>query len=234
MSITKIARLTDNDQALNTKKLRQVWQNINEESCPFQYNFHMHTVCSDGQLTPESLMAQVIKIGLKGMAITDHHSVNGFYRAKNWLEKQRQSNPQVILPHLWTGIEITSYLNDTKVHILGYGFNPECYSLQDYLTGDEPQGKIALAENVINAIHQASGVSILAHPARYRRSAKELIIEAYKSGIDGVETYYAYGNPYPWQPTESQTKIIKQLAIKYNLLQTCGTDTHGSNLLVKL
>jgi DNA polymerase III alpha subunit (gram-positive type) len=97
--------MENQNSAQNTTLLRQVFTNIQPDSCPKHYNFHMHTNCSDGKLLPEDLMKQAVAIGLKGMAITDHHSVEGYYRAAQWLEQQ--SNESV---HLWTGIEITAYL----------------------------------------------------------------------------------------------------------------------------
>lgn len=218
----------------DTVKLASVWERLDHNSCPYQYNFHLHTNCSDGQLTPESLLEQAIASGLKGLAISDHHSVEGFYRAYQWLQEKAKFQPKINLPHLWTGIEITSNLNGTNVHILGYGFNPEAQPLQRYLTGESPEGKNAKAENVIKALHKAGGLVVLAHPFRYRRSAVELISEAYELGIDGVETYYAYGNPQPWQPSEKQTNQALKLAHKYNLYTTCGTDSHGNNILVRI
>ena len=55
--------------------LKEVFQNLDAQSCPNSYNFHMHTVYSDGKLQPSELMQQAINIGLKGLAITDHHTV---------------------------------------------------------------------------------------------------------------------------------------------------------------
>lgn len=218
----------------NTLALKRVWTTIDAYSCPYHYNFHMHTVCSDGQLTPEQLIDQAINIGLKGLAITDHHSIDGFSLAIRYLEERRNQKPRASLPCLWSGIEITSLLNDTDVHILGYGFSPTHFALQKYLTGDRPLGDDADAKEVIDSLHQAGGLVVLAHPNRYRRSPLELIAEAFALGIDGVETYYAYDNPNPWQPSIKQTEIVKQKAWEYNLFTTCGTDTHGSNLLVRL
>ncbi|HEY9689498.1 MAG TPA: PHP domain-containing protein, partial [Coleofasciculaceae cyanobacterium] len=72
------------------------------------------------------------------------------------------------------------------------------------------------------------------HPARYRLDAKPLITAASTLGIDGVEAYYAYGNPSPWTPSPDQTQTVKGLADRFNLLVTCGTDSHGTNLLQRL
>lgn len=219
--------------AQNQQALRQVWQTIEPDSCPALYNFHMHTICSDGQLKPEALIEQAITIGLKGFAITDHHTVEGYELAQRWLDNWQEETPS-ILPHLWTGVEITSELLNIEVHILGYAFDPEHSAIKPYLQGKAPKHNAAHAAVVIEALHQAGGLAVLAHPARYRRSAEELIPVAAEFGIDGVEAYYAYNNPEPWKASPSQTERVKQLSTTYNLLNTCGTDTHGLSLLRRL
>ena len=220
--------------AQDTSSLINVWKTIDDRSCPHLYNFHLHTVFSDGQLRPSDLIQQAVKIGLKGLAITDHHAVGGYRQAQKYLDQFRQQEQITDIPHLWTGVEITSLLQDVEVHLLGYGFAPEHPSLVPYLQSDRPSGDKAQAQQVINSIHQAGGLVVLAHPARYRRPASKLIPLAAALGIDGVETYYAYNNPKPWQPSSVQTKQVKQLAAKYDLYTTCGTDTHGLNLLERL
>lgn len=216
--------------AQNQQALRQVFSNIGPESCPYFYNFHMHTHCSDGQLKPEALIEQAVRIGLKGLAITDHHTVEGYKIAQNWLNKWQQQASSGI-PHLWTGVEITSELLDTEVHILGYAFDPEHPAIKPYLQGKAPRHSAAQAGAVIEVLHQAGGVAVLAHPVRYRRSPEDLIARAADLGIDGVEAYYAYNNPEVWQPSPNQTERVKHLSAALNLLNTCGTDTHGLNLL---
>lgn len=221
--------MRNHHSAQDTNLLRQVFASIQADSCPKHYNFHMHTNCSDGKLLPEDLMSQAIKIGLRGIAITDHHSVDGYYRAAEWLEAQ-----EIDSLHLWTGMEITAYLPPVDVHILGYGFDPTEPSLAPYLTGREPRGADARAERAISALHNAGAIVVLAHPCRYRRSPEELIPTAVSLGIDGVETYYAYNNPNPWIPSFEQTETVKRLGNSYNLFHTCGTDTHGLDLLQRL
>lgn len=220
--------------AHDQQALRQVWQTIGPNSCPYSYNFHMHTTCSDGQLQAERLIQQAASIGLKGLAITDHHTVKGYQLAQSWLEHCQQSSSSTPTPHLWTGVEITANLLGTEVHILGYAFDPEHPSLRPYLQGKAPQDGDAEAAAVIVALQQAGGLAVLAHPCRYRRRATELIPVAAHLGIDGVETYYAYNNPNPWQPSAKETQQVQQLSATYNLLNTCGTDTHGLNLLRRL
>jgi len=199
--------------AQNAFALKRVFQETTAGSCPRDYNFHMHTIYSDGQLQPEALVEQAIAIGLKGFAITDHHTTNGYLIAQKYLDDRQNSSDRTdSIPHLWTGFEVTAELLDIEVHILGFAFNPEHSALQPYLKREAPIGSEAYAGEVIAAIHQAGGLAILAHPARYKRSHIELVPEAVRLGIDGVETYYAYNNPNPWKPSPSQTQDVQELS----------------------
>ncbi|MEM6449719.1 MAG: PHP domain-containing protein [Cyanobacteria bacterium P01_D01_bin.105] len=224
--------------------LREVFQSISAQSCPKTYNFHMHTNCSDGQLTPAELMTQAVDIGLRGISITDHHNLKGYRKARQWMEDWRWQNPsswsrrrdpnRKSLPKLWTGIEITSLLADTDVHILGYAFRANDDVMAPYIQGYAPRGEDRYAERVIAAIQAAGGIAVLAHPVRYRTDEVTLIRAAAKLGIDGVETYYAYDNPKVWRPSPDKTERVQVLAEAHNLLSSCGTDTHGKVLTRRL
>ncbi|MBD2387728.1 PHP domain-containing protein [Cylindrospermum sp. FACHB-282] len=214
--------------------LKQVFQSIDAQSCPGVFNFHMHTVNSDGRLQPSGLMEQAIAIGLQGLAITDHHSIDGYQAAQAWLEEWKWKNLGATAPHLWSGVEVNANLLEIEVHILAYAFDPENPSMQPYLQRKATIGKEYEAANVIAAIHQAGGLAVLAHPARYKRSLFDLIPAAVEYGIDGVEAFYAYKNPNPWKPCTVESEQVQQLAIEYDLFNTCGTDTHGLNLLQRL
>ncbi len=216
--------------------LRQVFASVNADSCPHTYNFHMHTIHSDGQLSPDRLVEQTLDIGLQAFAITDHHQVTGFYAAERYLQDWREQpeNQGKASPHLFIGTEITAQLLETEVHILGFGFDPCHPAIVEYLQGVAPRGEQAQAHHVVSAIHQSGGLAVLAHPVRYRKSYTQLIPAAVMIGIDGVETYYAYGNPKPWKPSHEETQEVSNLSHQYHLLNTCGTDTHGPSLLQRV
>lgn len=214
-------------------QLRQIFQAIAPNHCPRIVNFHMHTVCSDGQLQPETLIQQAVSIGLRHLAITDHHSINGYRRAYRWLS-QRSAPSDTPSLRLWSGLEVNAGLLDVEVHILCYAFEPQHPAMQPYLQGQSVAGDAYGAAQVIRAVHRAGGLAVLAHPNRYKRSPADLIQAAATMGIDGVETYYAYDNPDPWRPSPRQTRVVHQLAESYGLLHTCGTDTHGDSLLRRL
>jgi predicted metal-dependent phosphoesterase TrpH len=113
---------------------------------------------------------------------------------------------------------------------LGYAFNPNHDAIVSYLSGYSPKGQNKQAGQVIQAIHGAGGIAILAHPCRYRRSPEELVPAAAKQGIDGIETYYAYDNPKHWRACPKRTPLMQRLTAEFGLLSTCGTDTHGKTL----
>ena len=214
--------------------LKDVLQNLDSQSCPNNYNFHMHTVYSDGKMQPSDLMQQAIDNNLKGLAITDHHSISGYEVAQKWLEDWKRNNPGIESPYLWSGVEINANLLNVEVHILGYAFESEHPSMEPYIQGQTTTGSEYEAVNVIAAIQEAGGLAVLAHPGRYKKTLFELIPAAAQLGIDGVESFYAYNNPKPWKPSPMQSQQVQGLAIEYGLYSTCGTDSHGLSLLQRL
>ncbi len=214
-----------------THLLREIFANLTPHSCPYDYNFHLHTVCSDGKLTPEAVIAQAVQHGLKGLAITDHHTMKGYYLAKQWLKTQEM---ELSLLTLWTGVEINANLAGTEVHLLGYGFDPDHPALIPYIQSDYPYNGLDCASLVIQALHEAGGLVVLAHPFRYHQPASLIIPAAVELGIDGLEAFYAYGNPKPWESSPAQTEEICYFSDIYGLLKTCGTDSHGDSILRRI
>lgn len=80
-------------------------------------------------------------------------------------------------------------------------------------------------EQAIDIIRAAGGVAVLAHPAllniENEQQLDELIQKLIKIGLAGIEVYYPEHSP-------QQIRQYTQLAAKYDLLMTGGTDFHGS------
>ena len=72
---------------------------------------------------------------------------------------------------------------------------------------------------IIEAIHEAGGIAVLAHPGFYDNF--ELLEELIPLGLDGVEV---------WHPenTSEQQELLIDIAKKNNLLMTGGSDFHGA------
>lgn len=83
--------------------------------------------------------------------------------------------------------------------------------------------KFITPEEAIQAILDAGGIPVLAHPMLYHLPDEELdlLINRLKnSGLAGIETVYSVNTP------EEELKT-RELAAKYNLLMTGGSDFHG-------
>jgi predicted metal-dependent phosphoesterase TrpH len=73
-------------------------------------------------------------------------------------------------------------------------------------------------KEIIDAIHDAGGIAVLAHPFIFDNI--DLLEELVPLGLDGVEV---------WHPlcTEDEMDYLKTVANKHNLLMTGGSDFHG-------
>lgn len=76
-------------------------------------DIHMHSVFSDGSMTPEELVAEAAGLGLRGIALTDHDTVGGIPR---FLEAARAAGVPAI-----AGVEVSAEIEKGTLHVLGYG-----------------------------------------------------------------------------------------------------------------
>lgn len=208
--------------------LAAVLREVGPESCPTRFNFHCHTLCSDGSLAPEALAHQAVEIGLEHLAVTDHHALAAHDLIAAALARhQEQGNP---VPTLWRGVEISCLLEGCLVHVLGLGFGPDPEPLAPYLQGEAVVGAGLRAEAVVAAIRAAGGLALLAHPARYRLAHQRLIAAAAEVGLDGGEAWYDYTMAPHWSPTPLVCDAIARNLSDRGLLHSCGTDSHGLTL----
>ena len=214
---------------INSIKLKKIIKSITKESCPNSINFHMHSTYSDGSLTAKEIYNQAIELNIDHYAITDHHSVDAYIELSKL--KDATLNYELNFPKLWTGIEITCLLKGCLVHVLGLGFDHKSKYLSPYIDNKSAIGNELLASTVVDSIHKANGIAVLAHPARYKIPFDILIDEASKLNFDAVETWYNYERANNWIPSEFVCDKIFDCANSYSLLSTCGTDSHGLSLL---
>ena len=214
---------------IDSLSLINIIKSITKESCPNSINFHMHSTYSDGSLTAIEIYNQAIELNIDHYAITDHHSVDAYIELSQF--KDTINNDESNIPKLWTGIEITCLLKGCLVHVLGLGFDHNSKYLSPYIDHKSAIGNELLAPTVVDSIHKAKGIAVLAHPARYKLPFDLLINEASKLNFDAIETWYNYERAHNWIPSEFVCDKIFDCANSYSLLSTCGTDTHGLSLL---
>ena len=89
-------------------------------------DLHAHTTASDGTYTPEELVREAARRGVRVLAVTDHDSVEAVEPARI---AARDYPPLQIVP----GIEINTDDPGGEIHILGYFLDHEAAWLRDLL-----------------------------------------------------------------------------------------------------
>ncbi len=121
----------------------------------------------------------------------------------------------------------------TRAHfarlIMDKGFAKSKEEVFDRFIGDHckyyvPREKIS-PEQAIECILKVGGVPILAHPVLYHMSdakLEKLVARLKNAGLKGIEAIYS-------TYTAGEERQIKELAAKYDLLVSGGSDFHGAN-----
>jgi hypothetical protein len=107
----------------------------------------------------------------------------------------------------------------------GYGNKKQIYDR--YLTNiKNMKTHRSNIETITQIIKEADGISILAHPKKieeeYKEDIENIIKNFIEKGIDGIEVYNSVH-------TLKDVKRYLQIAKKYNLLITGGSDFHGKS-----
>ncbi len=241
-------------------------------------DLHVHTIFSDGTLSPVETLNAAKGFGLCAIAITDHDCVDAVAPA---ISAGPEFGIEVI-----PGVELSADMEDEEIHILGYlincrdewfadrlfklrqsrlkraaemveklkanGINIEAQEVFDF-AGCGSVGRLHIARllynkgytssiyeafekyigagkpcyvrrldlapsEAIDMIRKIGGVSVLAHPSTIRRN--EFIEDLVKMGIGGIEAYHPDMNAH-------QSEHYKEIAKKFGLVITGGSDCHG-------
>ncbi len=104
-------------------------------------DLHLHTLASDGRLTPTELVQLVAERGLETVSITDHDSTEGLAEA---YEAAKEFPSLRIIP----GIELSADIPGDEVHILGYFLEYEDPEFQAKLM-EFRRGRVERAEMMV-------------------------------------------------------------------------------------
>ncbi len=184
----------------------------NEEGQQGEYliDFHVHTRCSDGYLTPEQRVDWYIAQGVDGAAFSDHHNTCGAKRAQAYVEKNNLDF-MVILAQEFTD-------DPEGLHLNIYGIEQDI-TPKDYF-GNEGE-YVFNCEEMIKWVKNNSGYVTVNH---YGPNATETFTynQLMEWGVDGFEIVN-YGEKYP----EEQ----RQFCLDNDLACMGGSDIHGNNPL---
>lgn len=89
-----------------------------------KFDFHIHSVFSDGSSKVEEIFEKAQKVSLSALAITDHDTTLGLNTVNELSRKCR-------IPFV-PAVEFTSVENGIKFHVLGYNVDFESNELKEY------------------------------------------------------------------------------------------------------
>ena len=203
------------------KNIRELLNSFTKEDYPNKVNLHIHTNLSDGEGDAEQILLSAKEKGYKLISITDH----------NTIDAHRSLQDEILL----TGVEFDCWYSYVFIHLLAYGLDINHPAIQTFLAKNKKDTSDVLprlfakrnVKKLIEAIHQAGGIAVLAHPACYwALDLEKLVKDLIKIGLDGIEVYYPYPRFRSIVKFHSSEKVLK-IAEKYpQLIKTGGTDFH--------
>lgn len=106
-------------------------------------DLHIHTLASDGHMSPEGVVQSACKHNLDIISITDHDTISGYRQAR---ETARNLDIQ-LLP----GVEITADFDGRECHLLAYCFDPE-HPLVNQLLNEQHRSRLKRGKWIINEL----------------------------------------------------------------------------------
>jgi hypothetical protein len=172
-----------------------------------EFDLHIHTNFSfDGTDAPEEIVDHAVKVGLRGIAITDHDSTGA-----HEIALKHAGDNLVLIP----AVEITLKFGD----VIGYFF------CETAVIGEED--KFAELKLLSDLIRAAGGLVCLPHPNREQLAELEEnnltglfdIVEAFNARRHNLSNVLEFGGePY-----------IVDFAKKHGLCMTAGSDAHSAD-----
>ena len=111
---------------------------------PATIDLHLHTLASDGRLSPTELIQLVASQGLETISITDHDSTEGLAEA---YEAAKKFPYMRIIP----GIEMSADIPGDEVHVLGYFLDYHDVEFQEMLT-ELRRGRVGRAQVMVEKL----------------------------------------------------------------------------------
>lgn len=213
---------------MQKEDLKNILLSLTEEDFYKRADLHIHSYESDGSLSPKEIIKQAKDRNLRYISITDHNTIEA-YLSTNILAEE------IVIP----GVEFDCYYKGNILHILGYGIDIDSKALMPLYAKTKPGRSrnivrlchLRRPEEVIEKIKEAGGIPIWAHPACcWTLSLEEMLQDLIVRGLEGVEVYYPY-NGLRGILKFYDKDYVKNLANKYNMIKTGGTDSHKKQLL---
>lgn len=116
-------------------------------------DFHVHTSCSDGTLSPKEVIQRANKNNVKYLSITDHDTLSGLTDA---IEEALNYDITLI-----PGIELSTQHNDESIHILGF-FKDNSFKNEELIEelNKIKNHRILRAKSIVNKLKEEFNIEI--------------------------------------------------------------------------
>jgi len=94
-------------------------------------DLHCHSHCSDGSLSPQTLIDRAVNYQIAVLAITDHDTLDGFYIAQEYILEKN------IPIKLISGLEISTSWEGFEIHIVALNIDPESSAIQQLIASQQ-------------------------------------------------------------------------------------------------
>lgn len=176
-------------------------------------DLHIHSIYSDGSLTPEEIVHVAIEKGIKVISITDHDNIGAQYITKN------KYNNICIIP----GVEFSTVYKDLEIHILGYFIDIDNQELIEFL--DEAMNlRISRIKKILNKLKENNihiELDDLLNDNRYSigrgNLAKEMVKRGYVKTFKEAFTKYLIQGKVAYVPG-----IKKEYKEILTMINKCG------------
>ncbi len=173
----------------------------------FRADLHIHSTFSDGTFTPEEIVKLAKEIGLSGISITDHDTIEAY---DTLFDLTKKYGLEVV-----TGVEFSTYCNGESVHVLGYNFDVTnetllkfCKSHQDrrkernlaMLRKLKAIGKEVLEEEILALNDKSTGRPHIAL-AMMKKGYVSSVQEAFNLYLGENKSCYAQGKVFTIEET---------------------------------
>ena len=172
---------------------------------------HIHSVFSDGEESLDRLVEELRLSGMSFAAVSDHAEVFDDRRMEEYvvLCEALSSHSFVVIP----GLEFALHGGD--IHILGYGITRRV--------------RFKSAEALVDGIHEAGGLAVLAHPP----FGSINILGTVRAKLDGVEVWNGrYDGTHA--PRANSLQLLRRIRLMNpKAAGYCGIDLHKVGQLRK-
>lgn len=107
-------------------------------------DLHTHTNCSDGYYSPVQLVKKAKEASISVLGITDHDNIDALPEA---IQQAIIENIEII-----SGVEISTMIDKTEIHILGYFFDPADNELNQFLKSSKEE-RLKRAEAIVRKLN---------------------------------------------------------------------------------